>query len=485
MASIKKNFLFTVSYQLVNVLMVLITAPYISRVLGAQMLGTYTYTFTQAGYFVMFAGLGFALQGKRTIAALKGDRTGVSKAFAEIYIFQLIVATFVTVSYLIYIILVAKDVYRLLLLAQLFYVISAVVDISWLFFGMEKFQTTSIRNFVVKILTVAATFIFVKSPDDAFVYALITAGGALFSQMVLWIGVPKIVEFKREYWKFNFLHLKRSLILFIPVVAVSLYTSMSKLILGRISSMEELAFYENAYKVITIPISLITAFETVMLPRMVNLTAKADENKVNKVLGDSFAVVMMVGAPMMCGLAAVSELFTFIMFGVEFQKTGYIMMILSVIILVAALAGVIRKEILVPRYMDKEFTISVFVGAFANLALNLILIPRLGAIGSAIATVAAEGSVFFYQMFVTRKMQPYSKYLTSNLPFLLAAIIMGTVVYVTSELLPSTWWALVLLVILGVLIYAGLFLVIFKVKGKSIKENSLFTEKEISDEKDS
>ena len=109
MASIKKNFLFTVSYQLVNVLLLLVTAPYISRVLGAELLGTYTYTYTLAGYFVMFAGLGFSFHGKRTIAAIKDDKAERSRAFTEIYTIQLLTATSSTALFLLYTFFLAED----------------------------------------------------------------------------------------------------------------------------------------------------------------------------------------------------------------------------------------------------------------------------------------------------------------------------------------------------------------------------------------
>ncbi len=485
MASIKKNFLFTASYQLVNVLLVLITAPYVSRILGPQKLGMYTYTFTFAGYFLLFAGLGFALQGKRTIAAARDNRAGVSQAFIEVFIFQIIVAISVTICYVLYTILFADESLRILFLVQAIYVVSGVVDISWLFFGMEKFQTTSIRNFVVKILTVVAILLFVKTQDDVVVYALIMAVGTLFSQLVLWAGVPKLVDFKKEYWKFNFIHLKRSLVLFIPVIAISLYTSMDKLMLGIIIDMEELAFYENAYKVITIPISLITAFEMVMLPRMVNLTAKAETNNVNKMVRSSFSIVSMLGAPMTCGLAAISQLLTIIMFGSEFEKTGPIMMIMSSIIFIASWAGVIRQEILVPRYKDKEYIISVFCGAIANLGLNLLLIPRFGATGAAFATIAAELSVCVYQIVATRKLQPYGKFLKENLPFIVASIIMGAIVYMLSKRLPSTFLSLIALILLGVAIYAIFFIIIIKVTGKTLSRRLSLKEKESVNEKNS
>ncbi len=474
MASLKKNFLFTASYQLANVLIVLVTAPYISRVLGAQMLGTYTYTFTLAGYFLMFANLGFSLQGKRSVAAARGNRAEVSRSFVEVYTFQLIVATFVAALYLLYVSFLAENTYRLLLLVQAFYVTSSIADISWLFFGMENFKATTIRNFVIKLLTVVAIFLFVKTPDDVVVYTAIMAVGTLLSQLALWIGVPGIVDFKRKYWRLNFIHLKRSFILFIPVIAVSLYTQMDKLMLGSIASMEELAYYENAYKVITIPISLITAFETVMLPRMVNLTAKANTGKIKKMIEDSFSLVMMVGAPMTFGLAAVSELLTSVMFGSEFEKTGIIMMLLAVIILFASWAGVIRKEILIPRYRDKEYIISVFLGAITNLILNALLISRFGAIGAAFATIAAEASVCIYHIAVTRKTQPYGKYLKNNLSFFIASVIMGTIVYIVSHALPNTILSLIASILIGVAVYAILFVIIIKITGRSLKDNLLF-----------
>ncbi len=477
MSSIKKNFMFTASYQLVNMLMPLITAPYIARVLGAQTLGTYTFTFTIAGYFLLFANLGFSFHGRRIIAANKGNRTEVSKAFAEIYSLQTITAASVTIFYLLYIFLVAESSYRILLLVQTFYVASAIADVSWLFFGVENFKTTSIRNFAIKFITVVAMFLFVKSPDDVIVYALIMAGGTLLSQIVLWIGVPSIVDIKREFWKLKLIHVKRSLILFVPVIAVSLYTVMDKLMLGSIGSMEELAFYENAHKVISIPIGLITAFETVMLPRMVNLTAKVDTYRVNKLLDESFSLVMMAGAPMMCGLIAVSDLLTTVMFGSAFERTGNVMMILAITILFASWAGVIRKEILVPRNMDKEYVISVFLGAVINMVLNFILISKFGAIGAAYATVAAEASVCIYQTVITKNTQPYKKHLKNNLPFLLAAIVMGVTVYIISSLIPRTVLSLIAAIFIGVVVYAIMFGIIIKITGKSFKDSLLLKSK--------
>lgn len=74
-------------------------------------------------------------------------------------------------------------------------------------------------------------------------------------------------------------HIEPLLILFIPAIAVSLYKYMDKIMIGAMSNKTQLGFYENAEKVINIPLTIITSFGTVMLPKMSNLVASHDRKK--------------------------------------------------------------------------------------------------------------------------------------------------------------------------------------------------------------
>ena len=71
-------------------------------------------------------------------------------------------------------------------------------------------------------------------------------------------------------------HIGPLFILFIPAIAVSLYKYMDKIMIGKLSSKTQLGFYENAEKVINIPITIIGSFGTVMLPKMSNLASKSN-----------------------------------------------------------------------------------------------------------------------------------------------------------------------------------------------------------------
>ena len=99
---IKKNLVYNVCYQLLVIILPFITAPYVSRVLGAYNIGIYSYTQALANYFYLFVMLGVINYGNRTIAAIRDDRNTLDKTFWEIYSFQLLVGLFVTALYFIY-----------------------------------------------------------------------------------------------------------------------------------------------------------------------------------------------------------------------------------------------------------------------------------------------------------------------------------------------------------------------------------------------
>ena len=71
--SISKNYLYNLFYQILVIVMPLITTPYLSRVLGAEAIGIYSYTLSIATYFILFGTLGISLYGQREIAYVQED----------------------------------------------------------------------------------------------------------------------------------------------------------------------------------------------------------------------------------------------------------------------------------------------------------------------------------------------------------------------------------------------------------------------------
>ena len=91
--SITKNYIYNLTYQILVLILPLITTPYISRVLGAESIGIYSYTISIVTYFILFGSLGIAMYGQREIAYLQGSREKYSKIFWEILILRFITMT--------------------------------------------------------------------------------------------------------------------------------------------------------------------------------------------------------------------------------------------------------------------------------------------------------------------------------------------------------------------------------------------------------
>ena len=118
MSSVKKNIVYQTAYQLLNTALPLITAPYLSRVLGASNLGIFSYTSSMVSYFTLFAMLGTMNYGTRSIATTQDNKDQRSRVFCEIYALQLSVSGIVFVLYLAYLLLFCSR-YKLIACIQI------------------------------------------------------------------------------------------------------------------------------------------------------------------------------------------------------------------------------------------------------------------------------------------------------------------------------------------------------------------------------
>ncbi|MBQ3296592.1 flippase [Candidatus Saccharibacteria bacterium] len=399
-SSTKKNFLYNSLYQILLLIIPLITTPYIARVLGAEEIGSYSYAHAIAYYFVIFIMLGLNNYGNRTIACVRDDKEKLSKVFSEIYTMQVLVSVFAITLYIIYATFISNN---LMTWVMLIYVVSAAFDINWLFFGLEKFKLTALRSSTVKILSMLSIFIFVKSKEDVLIYALINVLASLVSQLVLWFYLKKDVKPHRVPIRDAIKHLKPNLVLFIPIIAISLYKMMDKIMLGNMSSLEQVGFYESTEKFVQVPLALITSLGTVMMPKISNLVANNNHTESKKYIEKSLYFAMFISSAMCFGIMAIAKDFVPWYYGPGFEPCVMLLQILMPSCMFLAIANVVRTQHLIPYKYDSIFIWSVVAGAIINLIANSILIPQFSANGAAVGTLMAEAGVCISQIILTRK----------------------------------------------------------------------------------
>lgn len=452
MSSAKKNFIYNIVYQLLILIIPLIIAPYLARVVKADGVGVYSYTYSIVYYFMLFTLLGVNNYGNRSIAKIRDDNEKLSKTFFEIYALQLILGIAMFIFYMIYVFFICNKYVNIAFLQSMF-IISSILDINWFFFGIEDFKKTITRNTMIKIGTVLLIFIFVKNANDLWKYTLVMSGTTCLGQLVLWSFLRKKIHFIKIKISDVVKHIKPNLVLFVPVIAVSLYKMMDKIMLGSLTNVTEVGYYENAEKIINIPMTLITALGTVMLPRISNIFAKGDFEKINKYIEKSIKFVMFMSFAMCCGLICVGYNFAQFYFGKEFQKTGLLIMLLSITLPFLSFANVIRTQYLIPNEKDKIYIISVSLGAVTNLIMNMMFIPKYMSIGACIGTISAEIMVMICQTCSVSKELPVRKYIKSIIPFIIKALIMLVIIYPIGYIKASELIILPLQVMIGGIIY--------------------------------
>ena len=270
--SIKKNYLYNLIYQSLILIVPLITTPYLSRVLGAEAIGIYSYTISITTYFVLFGSLGIALYGQREIAYVQDDKEKRSTVFIEILLMRFIT---LGISMLIFYLSFVKQgqystYYKILILE----IISNSIDISWFFQGIEEFKKTVVRNAIVKIISVICIFIFVKNTNDLLKYFIIYVLSTFLGNLSLWMYLPKYIEKVNLKNIKIFKHLKPAIALFIPQIAVQIYTVLDKTMIGAIvDDKAEVGFYEQSQKIVKLLLAIATSLGTVMSPRMASTFA--------------------------------------------------------------------------------------------------------------------------------------------------------------------------------------------------------------------
>ena len=385
---ILKNYFYNVIYQILVIIIPLITTPYISRVLGVENVGIYSYVSTVSAYFVTFSQLGLNLYGRRQISYIRADRKNTSNTFKQL---MLIRFTAFGIGLLCYFLLLLKDgrytsYYQIFIL----YIMAGAVDITWFFQAFEEFKIITVRNCFIKIINVAGIFLFVRTRNDLWRYMVIFCAGEFVSQAAMWTGIKKKIEFKGFEKDGIWDHIKGSAVMFLPQIITTVYTLADKLILGILSTETQVGLYSQSEKIVKLSLALIGSMGTAAMPQIANCFVNGEELHIRETLSKNLRLVCFLAFPMIFGLYGIADSFTLCFFGPGYEAVSYLMVMISPIILLIGLSDLYGMQYLVPTGHMREYTIAAAAGAAANVILNLILVGKYAAVGVSIATVASE-----------------------------------------------------------------------------------------------
>ncbi len=458
MASVKKNILLNGINTITGILFPVVTFPYAARVLLPEGIGAVNFLNSIIGYIVLLTSLGIPLYAVKEIAKYSDDKNARDKVAVEIIILSTILCLFGYIA----VWLLAKFVPQIHQQASLFYILSLTIiftsiGVNWFYQGIEDFKFITIRAIIVRTLSAAALFLFVKNPSDLLIYGIITVGSTVGNNFINFIHLRKHIVFqKSQFRELKIIrHLRPALHVFILNLIISLYVQLNSIMLGFMSGDEAVGYFTAGTKISHIGLTLIGSLGTVLLPRCSHLIKIGDNAGFSSIIKKSLNLTLALSLPMTVGFMLLASQVTLIFCGNEYQPAVIVLILNAPVIIFISLTNLMGIQILYPMEKINIVIISVATGAAINFIFNCLLIPYYDATGAAIATLIAEFAVLLVQIMLGHKYFPFRLSSIFNFRYVVATIIMGISVLAIIKTNSNGIYQLTIGTLVGVLVYGA------------------------------
>ena len=415
------NVIVNIIRTLVLTLLSFITFPWVCRYLGDAAVGTYTWVNTFVSYFLILAKIGIPNLAVRECVKVRDDKEKLSNKAQTFFILQVIATTlsFGLMCATVFSVPALRESSSLVFILAINFIVGAY-SFEWIFIALEKQFYMSVRSIVALTLCAILVIVFVTTPSDIYIYALITVSVTIITTISNLFYIRRYISFKKtmpysfkEYAKPLFVLCSLSLI-------VSLYNQTDTFILGFINSDKtEVANYSVGIKGIDIIIGIIIGLSTVFIPRAAYYYEKEDKRFFNNLTSYSMNICFFIVMPAIVTMAVLAKPICSIISG-NFDYTGttgsyqtapYILMTLCSMMLTYSLGDIIYGQILLPMKKEKYYLLAIGVGTLLNIGLSIVLggvLPKYiswltPAIGVAIGTATTDLLIIIFLISITWK----------------------------------------------------------------------------------
>lgn len=464
--SVKKNFIYNLIIQFLQVLSPLIITPYVSRILGAANIGIYSYVNANTAYFLLLAVLGMTTYAQLQGAKYRDNRKALSKLFSEVFWTRIIT---VFVSSLLFLCFISfQEQYKVYYYIQIINIFSCALDFIWLFQSVEDFKIVAIRTAIIKFLNVVLVFVLIKCKDDLMLYFVIQAIGVLLGNLSVLPLIKQYIEYIKPQRGFLKENLKSTSIYFLPTIAAVLTATVDKQMIGWFySDKVESGYYEQAYYIENAVYTIFIALNYTMRPRMSYLYAKGLYVEIKDRMKKSLEFVLLLSIPLAFGVGILSKNYIPWFLGEHFGPVVDILHVMIAWIIVKAISNCLLDQNIVPNDGQLLATKIIWIGTIFNIIFNALLIPKFAAKGAAIGSALSETVILLITLWVSKESINIKKTCIRILYYFAIVIPMVVILIIgVRKLSPSILNTISMTIICG-LVYFGMLLL---TRNKLLKE---------------
>ena len=397
-----QNFGYLSALQIFNLILPLLTYPYLIRILGKEVYGLIVFAQAVIIYFTILTNYGFSISAVKEVSIHRAEKNKLSDIFSCVTIiktFLLAVSIFILYSVLFFI-PQAQD-YKTLFFLSMWICIYDILFPSWYFQGIEEMKYITYLTLIGRVFFASLIFIFVKDKSDYLLVPIINGVGAIITGLFsLYIIIIKhkvrfiIPDFKSVKYYF-----KDSTPIFLSNLSVRIYVSTNKVLVGSFLGMADVAYYDLAEKINTILRSPLSILSQSLFPK---ISKDRDKYFVKKI----FKISVLVNIVLFIVILLTSNYIVLWLGGEEMLDAVIVVNLLAITLPLLAMNNVFGVQLLLTFGYNKLFSKGIILSGlfYASLALIIWGLFDFNILNITLMTVITEVFVTIYMYYNVKKL---------------------------------------------------------------------------------
>lgn len=284
--SIASNYFHMTALQIINSFFYILIYPFVINHVGIESFGLYVFASSIAAYFIVFINFGFDMHATKLISLEPNNESLHSSLLALITLSKLLLglASIIIFCIILFSFSFLKSNWQIFLLCFA-NAASCVFLPTWYFHGMQKMKILTTIQLIFKILSLPAIYILVKDSTDIGWYAFSVVSANILSSIAAFIIATKLIQSKLPFP--TFIEVKFMLHevqpFFWSSAANTLKQRSIEIIIGSMFGMREIAIYDLANKIFSVPSLIASNINAALFPVMVKNVNKKLINKIVKI----------------------------------------------------------------------------------------------------------------------------------------------------------------------------------------------------------
>ncbi|MFA5481331.1 MAG: oligosaccharide flippase family protein, partial [Bacilli bacterium] len=448
----RTNVIVNLTRTVVLTILSFITFPFVCRVLGDETIGLYTWANTFVYYFLILARISIPNFAIRECVRVRDDKKALSKKAQEFFILQAITTILSFGLMLIFVF----SVNSLLQEREIIFILSVnflagVFSFEWIYIALEKHFYMAMRSIIILTISAILIFVYVRYPEDLYIYAFFTVGVTVLTVASNLIYLPKFISFKKEGTYDFKSYIKPLLVLFTISVVLALYNQSDAFILGFLNADKaEVGSYSVGLKGVDVIIAITTSLSIVFMPRASYYYQLEDKHFFHNLTKYSMNITLFIAIPAIATMTTLSEPITRLISGNyaiggigDFQESWTILVILASLMVTYSIGDIIYTQVLIPMKKEKIYLATIVIGAALDIALSVVLgllvFTDHPAIGVAIATAATDALIIAFLLIKTSKWTSKALFNFNTLKIFSLGAVVALICYFVGPLLFQTF----------------------------------------------